>query len=1354
MLTITSTLQLRKALSTLLITFLCLPASAFTEFDNDPPPPAIVIKHLGPGGDFQTDPDHPENDFLQFQLAAKFINDRQGYTDLIIDDPGRPNRTYIVGNETFGNDSLPYYRSQYPFYLHNCQNVTVRGGGLKPPILKTRDKMHLGYFGLFGEHPENVSDWNPSQEDGVTTSWPNCANILNYIHLNDPAQDGHWQCINTPLDLTDPDYYFFYITRRMYANPKPTLFFEYCENITVTDLEIDGNISNMILGGETGIGHPCYEFFFHGIIIQNTMKVQLLNLNVHHMGTDGLGITNENVTTDNDVYVRNSKFNYNGRNGISWTAGRGITIDNCEANYNALLTLPIQTSPGAGLDMESEAAKVINGRIINSRFFGNKGHALGMPEYWDVPSYSGHHYFLGCEFGNSSSYGSSSVVYAALAQQRDVRFDSCKFYGYAIANFIPPVDEVATIENAPKFYDCFFSDCYNGNLVNMHSSTNRTAEIDSRKAIVDRCTFLTFDPLKAWDVVFGHDNMGNSPDDYIKVTSSKFIRYNTCNQVAGNLHNGGGVLWHCNLVDCRFYMHRLPGTNPSLPVFWDIQPTTQYYHEDNYLPSTCEISCANKNTPVITAEGPTTFCEGGHNSVTLSVTPYNNGHWNTGATAQTITVSTTGDYYFVADNICDNNGTTSNHIVVNVLPVPAIPTITADHPVINGVITVCTGDTVTLATDIIGVWNDPSHQTSTHLAVTTPGEYYITHTISNGCGSVTSTHIQVVFEQVPVLTANGPTIFCSGGSVTLSGNTNGGIWNVGGGTTPTLTVTETGDYYVTVANSCGTVQSNVIHVTVEPLPVTPVVTANAPTTFCNSGSVTLSGNINGGTWQPGGSISTTLIVTTPGEYYVVNTTQNCGSAESNHISVVVNPLPVVSAGSYTNITTASQPFQLTGTPSGGQFTGVGVTGNTFYPAIAGAGSFIISYMYTDNNGCSATASTVINVTACSFTVGAIEGQSNSCVFMDPSGYNGNVTYTVAANFASSYTWSISAAANAAIVSGQGTNTIIVHFNSAPIITQPSTAYVRVTVGNACGGASQTVTKYLVSAFPPSTAIGDISANPATSNPCMAINGQMSFSTVVNYQNVTYLQWSYPPTGATPVGLTNTDVLNLMIDPANLPQTSYVTVRAGNYCGLGSTTRSYTLTKQIPTQPNFSNSTSHICSGDAVFAVTQQSAAASYIWTHNESPVGSITSIIPTNPPATNSMLINFNNSFNSGSVSVAGANACGTSTTRTINISCDANKVIQLQKEKSGEKDRGNANAIYPNPSNGHFRIITTEKNTNSQIMISITDEAGKIVYKEYKKCTNGIIDVNLQGKLSSGLYNVFYLERNKQVIKKLIISK
>jgi hypothetical protein len=53
-----------------------------------------------------------------------------------------------------------------------------------------------------------------------------------------------------------------------------------------------------------------------------------------------------------------------------------------------------------------------------------------------------------------------------------------------------------------------------------------------------------------------------------------------------------------------------------------------------------------------------------------------------------------------------------------------------------------------------------------------------------------------------------------------------------------------------------------------------------------------------------------------------------------------------------------------GAPAGGTFSGTGVTGGSFNPAAAGTANTVITYEYTDNNGCTASATETIVVKVC------------------------------------------------------------------------------------------------------------------------------------------------------------------------------------------------------------------------------------------------------------------------------------------------------------------------------------------------------------------------------------------------------
>ena len=97
----------------------------------------------------------------------------------------------------------------------------------------------------------------------------------------------------------------------------------------------------------------------------------------------------------------------------------------------------------------------------------------------------------------------------------------------------------------------------------------------------------------------------------------------------------------------------------------------------------------------------------------------------------------------------------------------------------------------------------------------------------------------------------------------------------------------------------------------------------------------------------------TVEVDTYGNYNFTWTENNNGCISAAVINMNFHALPAVSftglSGPYCIDDT--DPVTLTGTPPGGTFTGLGVTGNQFVPSVAGVGTIFITYEYTDGNGC-------------------------------------------------------------------------------------------------------------------------------------------------------------------------------------------------------------------------------------------------------------------------------------------------------------------------------------------------------------------------------------------------------------------
>lgn len=102
-----------------------------------------------------------------------------------------------------------------------------------------------------------------------------------------------------------------------------------------------------------------------------------------------------------------------------------------------------------------------------------------------------------------------------------------------------------------------------------------------------------------------------------------------------------------------------------------------------------------------------------------------------------------------------------------------------------------------------------------------------------------------------------------------------------------------------------------------------------------------------------GATSASYVPTQGGSYSVEVANGNC-DATSGVISVTVTPAPVVSftaPGLDTTQCIQSPPIPMQGSPAGGMFSGPGVSNDTLYPDRAGIGTHMLTYTYTDNNGC-------------------------------------------------------------------------------------------------------------------------------------------------------------------------------------------------------------------------------------------------------------------------------------------------------------------------------------------------------------------------------------------------------------------
>lgn len=217
------------------------------------------------------------------------------------------------------------------------------------------------------------------------------------------------------------------------------------------------------------------------------------------------------------------------------------------------------------------------------------------------------------------------------------------------------------------------------------------------------------------------------------------------------------------------------------------------------------VTVADLLDPVIVGNGPLTFCDG--DSVTLDAgTGFSTYLWSDGSADQTITVSNSGVMEVQVWDAFGCEG--SDEETVSVLQLPNA-VVTPEGPV-----SICEGDTATLAASS----NFASYQWSPNAEVTSAIEVWqagfysvIVVDPNNGCEAV-SNEVEVIVNSVttPSIVPSGDTEFCQGESVSLSvvpGPYNSVLWT-SGSTTPSIVVTQTGDYGVTVVDGNGCVDSS------------------------------------------------------------------------------------------------------------------------------------------------------------------------------------------------------------------------------------------------------------------------------------------------------------------------------------------------------------------------------------------------------------------------------------------------------------------------------------------------------------------------------------------------------------------
>ncbi len=450
------------------------------------------------------------------------------------------------------------------------------------------------------------------------------------------------------------------------------------------------------------------------------------------------------------------------------------------------------------------------------------------------------------------------------------------------------------------------------------------------------------------------------------------------------------------------------GDNYRIRILTTLPSDTSYY--------SAPFSIAPLPAPMVTANGPTSFCQG--NSVALSCEPATTYLWNNGNTTSSVTALVSDNYVVTTTNMYGCVAV-SNPVAVTVHAAPdSSITITAAN--------FCNGGTaqISAAPGYSYSWNTGA--TSQSIAVTNAGTYTVNITTSNGCTADSSYYINPANFSSNLITPSGNVSLCQGQALTISSIPAAGItynWS-NAQTTQSIVVNTAGNYTVTLtdASNC-TASSTVVAVTVNSLPDA---TINATGNMvCPGSSVLLNG-------QPGlnynwsnGQTTAAVNITTAGTYTLTVTDgSNCSATSSKTLTAGNLPNTNVSYNGSTNLCPGSS-LQLNA--SAGLLYAWSSGETTQSITITNAGNYVVTVTDGATNCSAASTAVTVNVlnapdasitsTAtqiCPFSYATLSGQAGlsynwsnnqhtSSIVAQPGAYSLTVTDGSNCTASSSYT---------------------------------------------------------------------------------------------------------------------------------------------------------------------------------------------------------------------------------------------------------------------------------------------------------------------------------------------------------------
>jgi len=298
--------------------------------------------------------------------------------------------------------------------------------------------------------------------------------------------------------------------------------------------------------------------------------------------------------------------------------------------------------------------------------------------------------------------------------------------------------------------------------------------------------------------------------------------------------------------------------------------------------------------------------------------------------------------------------TKDTNVTVTVIPLPLVDA---------GVdVAVCNGASTTLAaTGAANYTWQPGGMTTASITITPTSTTTYTVTGTDNFGCQNTDDVVVTVTTLPVVDAGPDQSICDGAGATLTAaGAATYTWDPGTITGATITVTPTSTTTYTVAGVDANGCENTDDVTVM-VNALPVVDAGVDQTICENSptALTATGAVNY-TWEPGTLSGSSIIITpTSTTTYTVTGIDANGCANTDSVSITVNPLPTVTASATDTELCEGESTTLTAIGANNYVWNPGGVGASITVSPMATVGYIVTG--TDNNGCQDTTTIVITV---------------------------------------------------------------------------------------------------------------------------------------------------------------------------------------------------------------------------------------------------------------------------------------------------------------------------------------------------------------------------------------------------------